>query len=156
MQRNPSRTQSAAERRRFLAALASGLALSSTGLLGVREALAQRFVLREENFGRMFERLDPFFERTSRALNDALLEAGKLGGVMDAGDRLPASRSAADQAQAAIDLIVDPALNVNNPNNSTHTAGTTFMGQFMDHDMTFDQASALGEETEPEESPNTR
>jgi hypothetical protein len=156
MQSNSSRPQSPADRRRFLALLASGMALSGAGLLGVREALAQRFVLREENFGRMFERLDPFFERTSRALNDALLEAGKLGGVMDAKDRLPASASARDQAQNAIDLIVDPALNVNNPNNTTHTAGTTFMGQFMDHDMTFDETSALGVETEPEESPNTR
>jgi hypothetical protein len=31
-----------------------------------------------------------------------------------------------------VDLIVDPALSVDNPNNPTHTAGTTFMGQFMD------------------------
>jgi hypothetical protein len=56
----------------------------------------------------------------------------------------------------AINLIVDPALNVNNPNNTTHTAGNTFMGQFMDHDMTFDQTSALGEETDPEDSPENR
>jgi hypothetical protein len=150
MQRNPI------DRRRFLAALASGAALGSAGMLRVREALAQRFVLREENFGRMFPQLDPFFERASDSLNRALVEAGKLGGVLDAKDRLPASASAAHQAQNAIDLIVDPALNANNPNNTTHTAGTTFMGQFMDHDMTFDQTSALGEETEPEESPNTR
>jgi hypothetical protein len=143
-------------RRRFVGALGSGLALGASGLLGVRKALANTFVLREETFGRMFPQLNPFFERTSRSLNDALLEAGKLGGVLDAKDRLPASASAADQAQAAINLIVDPALNVNNPNNTTHTAGTTFMGQFMDHDMTFDETSALGLETEPEESENTR
>jgi hypothetical protein len=30
------------------------------------------------------------------------------------------------------------------------------MGQFMDHDMTFDLTSALGEPTEPEDSPNAR
>ena len=143
-------------RRKFLGALGAGVALGSTGLLGVREALAQRFVISEEFFGRMFPRLDPFFERTSRSLNEALVEAGKLGGVLDAKDTLPASASAADQANAAINLIVDPALNVNNPNNTTHTAGTTFMGQFMDHDMTFDQTSALGAETDPEDSPNTR
>ena len=35
-------------------------------------------------------------------------------------------------------LIVDPSLSANNPNNPTHTAGTTFFGQFLDHDMTFD------------------
>jgi Animal haem peroxidase len=143
-------------RRKFLGALGAGVALGSTGLLGVREALAQRFVISEEFFGRMFPRLNPFFENTSRSLNEALLEAGKLGGVLDAKDRLPASASAVDQAQNAINLIVDPALNVNNPNNTTHTAGTTFMGQFMDHDMTFDQTSALGAETDPEDSRNTR
>ena len=30
------------------------------------------------------------------------------------------------------------------------------MGQFMDHDMTFDLTSRLGEPTEPEDSPNAR
>jgi hypothetical protein len=145
------------DRRKFLGTIGSGLALSGSGLLGAREALAQSFVLREENFGRMFPQLGAFFGDTPPAgLNTALLEIGKRGGVLDARDRLPASSSAADQAQAAINLIVDPALNVNNPNNTTHTAGTTFMGQFMDHDMTFDQTSALGLETDPEDSPNTR
>ena len=43
-----------------------------------------------------------------------------------------------------IALIVDPDLSMNNPNNPAHTAGTTFMGQFMDHDMTFDLTSRLG------------
>jgi hypothetical protein len=126
------------------------------------EALAQRFVLREENFGRMFPQLNAFFgDRPPRGLNDALLKIGMRGGVLDANDRLPAPSTdprqvAINQAQNAIDLILDPALNANNPNNATHTAGTTFMGQFMDHDMTFDQTSALGEETDPEDSPNTR
>jgi hypothetical protein len=55
-----------------------------------------------------------------------------------------------------VNLIVDPALNVNNANNTGHTAGTTFMGQFMDHDITFDLTSRLGVPTPPERSPNTR
>ena len=91
--------------------------------------------------------LDPFFEQASSGLNAALLEIGKPGGILDANDDLEAGPVA---------LIVDPALSVNNPNNPTHTAGTTFMGQFMDHDMTFDLTSRLGEPTEPEDSPNTR
>jgi hypothetical protein len=152
---------SSRNRRRFLGALGTGLALGGSGLLGMREALSQSFVLREENFGRMFPQLDAFFERTSRSLSEALLEAGRRGGVMDANDSLPAPGTTAEQvainqAQNAINLIVDPALNVNNVNNATHTAGTTFMGQFMDHDMTFDQTSALGLETDPERSENTR
>ena len=153
--------ESSFNRRKFLGTLGSGVALGASGMLGVREALAQRFVISEENFGRMFPRLDPFFERTSSSLDAALREAGRLGGVMDAKDRLPApganaAEVARNQAQNAIDLIVEADLNLNNPNNATHTAGTTFMGQFMDHDMTFDQTSALGEETDPEDSPNTR
>jgi hypothetical protein len=146
------------DRRRFLGTLGAGVAaFGGSGLLGSSSALAQRFVIREENFGRMFPQLNAFFgDNVPRGLNELLVKFGARGGPLDANDRLPASASAADQAQAAINLIVDPALNVNNPNNTTHTAGTTFMGQFMDHDMTFDQTSALGEETEPEDSRNTR
>ena len=47
-------------------------------------------------------------------------------------------------------LITDPALSINNPNNPPHTAGTTFFGQFVDHDLTFDLGSRLGEPTQPE------
>ena len=36
------------------------------------------------------------------------------------------------------------------------TAGTTFLGQFLDHDMTFDTTSPLGVPTDPEASPNAR
>ena len=136
------------DRRTFLRALGSTVvALGGSGLLGTRNAIAQRFVLREENFGRLFPELDPFFEQASSQLNAALLDIGKPGGLLDAKD---------DLAAGPVALIVDPALSVNNPNNPTHTAGTTFMGQFMDHDMTFDLTSRLGEPTEPEDSPNAR
>jgi hypothetical protein len=153
------------DRRSFLGALGAG-ALSFGGSAFMGDAWAdfrrdgrntRRFFLSEDNFGRIFPRLPAFFGDTpAKGLNEALLKIGMRGGVLDANDQVPASPDPAVQAQAAINLIVDPALNVNNPNNTTHTAGTTFMGQFMDHDMTFDQTSALGEETEPEESPNTR
>jgi hypothetical protein len=145
------------DRRKFLGALGAVAAFGGSGLYSARSALAQRFVLSEENFGRMFPQLEPFFgDRPAKGLNAALVELGKRGGVLDAGDALPASADPAVQAQAAIDLIVNPALSKNNPNNTTHTAGTTFMGQFMDHDMTFDQTSALGEPTDPDDSANTR
>jgi Animal haem peroxidase len=53
------------------------------------------------------------------------------------------------------DQTHDP-LRVNNPDSPTHTAGTTFMGQFLDHDMTFDTTSRLGVPTRPVATPNTR
>jgi hypothetical protein len=130
-------------------------ALGASSFLGTGGALAQRFDLPPNVFGRMFPGLDPFFEEASDALNRELIAIGKRGGVMDAGDKLPDSSSPADQAAAAMNLIVDQNLSRNNPN-TTHTAGTTFMGQFMDHDMTFDQTSALGEETDPKDPPRTR
>lgn len=106
-----------------------------------------RFVLREDRFGRMFPSLAPFAE-PSPGLQAALLEMGKAGGILDARDALD---------RGPIDLITDLALSANNPNSSTaHTAGTTFIGQFLDHDLTFDVASRLGEPTEPLDSPNAR
>jgi hypothetical protein len=53
-------------------------------------------------------------------------------------------------------LITDPSLSVNNPNNPTHTAGTTFFGQFVDHDMTFDTTSQPGVPTDPVATANER
>ena len=53
-------------------------------------------------------------------------------------------------------LITDPSLSANNPNNPTHTAGTTFFGQFIDHDMTFDTTSQLGRADRAGVSPNAR
>jgi hypothetical protein len=47
-------------------------------------------------------------------------------------------------------------LNLKNPNNDAHTAGVTFMGQFLDHDMTFDTTSRLGQPANPRTSRNSR
>jgi hypothetical protein len=120
--------------------------LGVNAALGAQPAQHRRFVIREDRFGRIFPQLPPFAE-PSRQLSAALMELGKPGGILDANDDLTAGPVA---------LIVDPALNVNNANNDTHTAGTTFMGQFMDHDMTFDLTSRLGVPTAPEQSPNSR
>ena len=133
-------------RREFLRALASGVAVN---LFGMPHALAdgpRRLFASEDRFGRMFPQLEPFAEPTSE-LRAALLDIGKPGGLLDAHDKL---------AAGPVALIVDPALSANNPNNPTHTAGTTFMGQFMDHDMTFDLGSTLGVPTDPEEATNSR
>lgn len=141
-------------RRKFLGALGTGAAaMCVPSIFGARAARAaqpaahgRRFVIREDRFGRMFPDLPPFAQPSPK-LSAALLEIGKPGGILDAKD---------DLAAGPVPLIVDPALNVNNANNALHTAGTTFMGQFMDHDITFDLTSRLGVPTSPERSPNSR
>ena len=107
------------------------------------------------DFGRIFPSLPPFAEAND-TVRAALLEVGSPGGIMDAGDQLSAGAKA---------LIVDPTVNGNptatnaygtNPDNPTMTAGSTFVGQFTDHDITFDQTSQLGVPQNPLVSPNTR
>src|SRR5438874_10045031 len=98
------------------------------------------------SFGRMFRNLPPFAPPTN-AVRDALMQLGSLGGILDAND---------DLAAGPVALIVDPSLSFINRNNPTHTAGVTFFGQFLDHDMTFDRTSRLGFPTQPITSPNSR
>ena len=98
------------------------------------------------SFGRMFRNLPPFAPPTN-AVRDALMELGSLGGILDAND---------DLAAGPVALITDPNLQLVNRNNPTHTAGVTFFGQFLDHDMTFDLTSRLGFPTQPIRSPNAR
>ena len=84
-------------------------------------------------FGRMFGDLPPFASDTPE-IRAALLEIGKVGGVMDAKDKL---------SEGPIKLITDAPLSTKNPNNPTLTAGFTFLGQFIDHDITSDPTSSL-------------
>ncbi len=97
-------------------------------------------------FGRLFPNLPPFAQATD-PVKAALVELGKPGGLLDAADDLSAG---------PIRLIADLTLSTNNPNNPTHTAGTTFFGQFIDHDITFDVGSPLGVPTEPSSARNSR
>ena len=79
--------------------------------------------------------------------------------MVDNGDAhgLQGPLGARDQLSAGpVALITNPALSVTNPDNPTHTAGTHFMGQFIDHDITFDTSSTLGRPTDPLTSPNGR
>jgi hypothetical protein len=107
------------------------------------------------DFGRIFPSLPPFAEAND-TVRAALVELGQQGGILDAQDDLGAGPKA---------LIVDPTVNGNptstnpygtNPDNPTMTAGSTFVGQFTDHDITFDQTSQLGVPQNPLISPNTR
>ncbi len=157
-------------RRRLLAGAGSagaGLAAASAGLLPGADPAAQAATARVSAgrppgapadsmlFGRIFPQLPPFAAATD-TVRAALLEVGQPGGIMDAGDDLAAGPKA---------LIVDPTVNGNpttgnpygtNPDNPTMTAGSTFVGQFTDHDITFDQTSQLGQTANPLTSPNSR
>ena len=110
------------------------------------QELKQKDITPSQTFGRMFHQMPAFAPATDEVI-DALLEVGKKGGLMDAND---------DLAAGPIALITDPNLSLINRNNPTHTAGVTFFGQFLDHDMTFDQTSQLGVPTPPRKSPNAR
>ena len=94
----------------------------------------------------MFDRLPSFAEPTAEVVA-ALTELGEPGGLLDAKDPLH---------EGPIRLITKPELSPNNRDNSAHTAGVTFFGQFLDHDMTFDTTSQLGVPTRPERAPNAR
>lgn len=143
-------------RRQFLGALGAGaVAPALTGLGGaaraqtleqsLERALRGRHVIRPDRFGRLFPDLPPF-AAPGGAL-DELLELGRKGGIMDAGDNL---------AAGPVLLITDPANSTVNRDNPNSTAGVTFFGQFLDHDFTFDLDSRLGEPAVPQESPNQR
>ncbi len=96
-------------------------------------------------FGRLFPTLPPFAADTP-LIRGALTELGAPGGPMDA----------ADDLSDPITLITDPAKSLHNPNNPTMTAGFTFLGQFLDHDVTFDPTSSLARRQDPESIRNFR
>ena len=144
-------TTSRFTRRGFLGGIGAG-AIGAAGAIATAEpAIAQQTrqttpAARSDRFSRMFEGLPPFADASLR-VQSALRDMGQKGGLLDANDQLSAG---------PIPLIVDPALRVNNPDNPLATAGVTFLGQFFDHDMTFDASSRLGVPTRPEQSVNSR
>ena len=160
-------------RRQFLtgmAAAGAGLVASGSGTASAASLLARRgggsltgpgtslppgAPVNPQLFGRMFPALAPFAPAADE-VRAALIEVGMQGGILDARDDLLAGPKA---------LILDPTVNGNptssdpygtNPDNPTMTAGSTFVGQFTDHDITFDQTSHLGVPQDPLRSPNTR
>ena len=90
---------------------------------------------------------EPAFTEGGAEVRAALMELGRPGGILDADDDLDAGPVA---------LITEPELSENNPNNPSHTAGVTFVGQFLDHDLTFDVGSRLGRRTPLGRSTNLR
>src|SRR5688500_968779 len=96
-------------------------------------------------FGRMFPNLPPFAENTPR-VQDALRALGAPGGLLDAKDPLH---------EGPVRLITNPELSPGNLDNPFNTAGTTFLGQFIAHDFTFDLNSRLTVPAVPEQTPTT-
>lgn len=97
-------------------------------------------------FGRIFGGL-PAFAHDTPDVRKALMDFGAPGGPLDAAD---------DPTASAVDLIVNANLNTNNPNNPKMTAGMTFLGQFIDHDITLDTTSSLEQQVDPEAIQNFR
>jgi len=139
-------------RRRFLTGLGVGVA----GALPLNhiEALAEMAEgtlptsAPDPRFSRMFQ-LPAFADPRSPAVRNAMIDIGKPGGLMDAADPLN---------EGPVRLITNPELSPRNVDQDVRnmTAGTTFVGQFLDHDVTFDNTSRLGVVTEPTQTPNTR
>jgi hypothetical protein len=141
-------------RRGFLTGVGAAAGAAGAVALGPAEAVAQladprhdSFTsTRPDRFSRLFDNL-PSFAEPSREVVAALTALGRKGGILDAQDPL---------AEGPIRLITNPELSPRNVDNPAHTAGVTFFGQFLDHDMTFDTTSQLGVRTQPERSPNAR
>jgi len=124
----------------------AGAAALGAGFFAAPPARSTTVATSPTTFGRMFPGLPPFATPTDRVRAD-LLDLGRPGGLLDAGD---------DLAAGPVRLITEPSLSARNPNNTSHTAGTTFVGQFIDHDTTFDTSSKLGVPTEPASVRNAR
>jgi hypothetical protein len=144
-------TTSRFTRRGFLGGIGAGAigaagAIASPEHLSAQDTRQTATTTRTDRFSRLFPELPPFAEASVR-VQSALRSLGAKGGLLDANDQLSAG---------PIQLIVDPALSANNPDNPLTTAGVTFLGQFLDHDMTFDASSRLGVATQPERSINSR
>ncbi|MBD2743383.1 heme peroxidase family protein [Coleofasciculus sp. FACHB-1120] len=112
------------------------------GQLYLRDQVPPRSTAYDQGkFGRLFPSLPPFAS-DSKSVRERLMELGKPSGLMDAGDDLNAT-----------DPVPGSPSNTDNPN---MTAGFTFLGQFLDHDMTFDSTSSLERQTDPESIENFR
>ena len=133
-------------RRRFMRSVGAGAVATAAVAGGVVRPVQAANAIPADRFGRMFPTL-PKFAAHTRKMEQALMELGKKGGLLDAKDNLAAGPLA---------LITNSSLSEHNPNNNTHGAGVTFMGQFIDHDLTLDTSSELAVQEQPEKTINHR
>ncbi|MFK7965893.1 MAG: heme peroxidase family protein [Burkholderiaceae bacterium] len=94
----------------------------------------------------MFPNLPPYTEQTDQG-RELAAQLGAAGGPLDAADNLT------DPLQS---IINQPVFSPNNGDNASMTAGVTFIGQFLDHDITFDRRSQIAALADPEKTANFR
>jgi hypothetical protein len=129
----PAHTPQPAHRDHGAGAIAKGMDMRHHGgaeLRGLNAPHSRAYA--SGRFGRLFPLLPRFSPDPQ-----ALIALGRAGGPMDAKDPPPPA----------------PA---NAPDNPTITAGFTFLGQFVDHDITFDPTSSLERQSDPEAVTNFR
>jgi Animal haem peroxidase len=145
-------------RKKYLSVGLAGV-LCSTALVGLTMAqpaggknnlnlpgLRERPQTPNNTFTRMFPDLPPYAPPTEAAREQAK-KLGEKGGPIDALDIL------SDPIQS----ILNPGqFSPNNPDNPNMTAGVTFFGQFLDHDITLDPRSPLLEPSNPKKTTNFR
>ena len=144
-------------RKKYLSAGLAGV-LCSTALFGLTPAhadgnnnltlpgLRERPATPDNSFTRMFPELPPFAPPTDAARAQAK-KLGEKGGLIDALDNLTDP------------IAVDPesrGVQSNNPDNPNMTAGVTFFGQFLDHDITLDPRSTVARTSTPQATTNFR
>jgi hypothetical protein len=136
-------------RKHFLSALAP-LGLSLLATTAQADTVTARHPARPPHpdnvFTRMYPDLPSFAPQTGTA-RAAMQRMGARNDLIDAGDNLT------DPVQS----ILNPAVfSPNNPDNPNMTAGITFLGQFLDHDITFDKKSILNANASPMQTVNFR
>lgn len=100
----------------------------------------------DDSFSRMFPGLPPYAPQTDEAREQAK-RLGVKEGIIDALDLLNDPKES----------ILNPAVHSpNNPDNADMTAGVTFFGQFLDHDLTLALKAPILEQTNPRRTTNFR
>ena len=118
--------------------------LSERNNLHVTKPTRPRFP--DDVFSRMFPGLPPYAPPTDEAREQAK-KLGAKGGLLDALDNLT----------DPIRSITEPDIfSPNNPDNPNMTAGVTFFGQFLDHDLTLALKAPILEQTQPRRTTNFR
>jgi Animal haem peroxidase len=126
----------------FLRRVGAGALTAGTGGLVADRASAAPAAVAPQSFGRLFK-LPPFAAPTAR-VRDALLALGAPGGPMDAKDELQFGPAVLFIPEDYEEIAKQLGKTPNNENNPTQSSGTTFVAQFLAHDLSFDAASRLG------------